>query len=95
MSDWDFLRDSIYHLCFVETSLGLRIVWALSIIVAVVITVLIVRRRQSRYHVIEAERELKTEKALHAADTARDQDRINRILTEAFSVTVDRTRALG
>jgi hypothetical protein len=95
MSDFGVIRDAIIHLCYVETSLGIKVFWILSLILAVGITVLVVRRRQSRWHVIEAERELRAEREQHRRDTARDQERIDRILSEAFPVTVDRTRALG
>ena len=94
MTDLAIIRDAFIHLCYVETPLGIKILWVLSIVLVAFLTRLIVRRKQSRYHVVELKHALRSERDQHRRDVQRYQERIDRILGEAFPITADRTRAL-
>jgi hypothetical protein len=94
MTDLAIIRDAFVHLCYIETTLGLKILWALSMVVVAFVTRLVVRRQQSRFHVLELQRALRLEREHHRRDVTEGKERIDRILGEAFPITADRTRAL-
>lgn len=87
------LRDAILHLMLYQSTIAQWIVWTLLTSVIVFLTVMIVRRRQSAYRVLELKKAIRVERAQYKADVAMLNDRIEKILSRCFPATVEYVRS--
>jgi hypothetical protein len=86
------LRDTI-AMAYRSAATIEKISWLISLVATAYITRLVVRRKQSRWRLKEAERELRAEKAAHQADREKDRQRIDEILKRSLPAAVEYARS--